>query len=74
MKALVTGDARGIGATIGERLAVNELHVVTLDRAPRCDFEVDLGDRGPLPPEVTADVDVCVSNAAIATTIASARR
>ena len=37
-------------------------------------FEIDLSDPAPLPPELTADVNVCVSNAAITTTIASAHK
>ena len=70
-RALVTGAARGIGAAIAERLRGDGLEVATLDRAPGCDYEVDLA-AGELPD--LGDVDVCVSNAAITNTIAPAHR
>jgi NAD(P)-dependent dehydrogenase (short-subunit alcohol dehydrogenase family) len=71
MKALVTGAARGIGAAIAQRLRDDGLDVVTLDRAEGCDLRVDL--RLDELPDL-GDVDVCVSNAAITTTIAPAHR
>ena len=71
MKALVTGAARGIGAAIAHRLGGDGLDVVTLDREPGCDLQLDLA-RDPLP--ALPDVDVCVSNAAITDTIAPAHR
>lgn len=71
MRALVTGAARGIGAAIAARLRADGFDVATLDRAPGCDFEVDLA-AGALPD--LGDVDVCVSNAAITNTIAPAHR
>ena len=71
MKALVTGAARGIGAAIATRLRDGGLDVVTLDRDEGCDLRVDLAS-DPLPD--LGDVDVCVSNAAITTTIAPAHR
>jgi nucleoside-diphosphate-sugar epimerase len=71
VKALVTGAARGIGAAVTERLRANGLQVLTLDRDPGCDLQVDLRT-DELP--ALDDVDVCVSNAAITDTIAPAHR
>jgi acetoacetyl-CoA reductase len=71
MKALVTGAARGIGAAIAARLREDGFDVVTLDREPGCDHQVDLRD-GELPD--LGDIDACVSNAAITDTIAPAHR
>ena len=71
MKALVTGAARGIGAAIAARLRDGGFEVVTLDREPGCDLQVDL--REDELPELD-DVDACVSNAAITDTIAPAHR
>ena len=71
MRALVTGAARGIGAAIARRLEQDGFEVVTLDRAPGCDLQVDLrtGEVPELP-----DIDVCVSNAAVTDTFAPAHR
>jgi NAD(P)-dependent dehydrogenase (short-subunit alcohol dehydrogenase family) len=71
VKALVTGAARGIGAAVTERLRADGLEVLTLDREPGCDLQVDLRT-DELP--ALDDVDVCVSNAAITDTIAPAHR
>jgi NAD(P)-dependent dehydrogenase (short-subunit alcohol dehydrogenase family) len=71
VKALVTGAARGIGAAIVARLRDRGFEVLTLDREPGCDLQVDL--RGDKLPELP-DIDVCVSNAAITDTIAPAHR
>jgi NAD(P)-dependent dehydrogenase (short-subunit alcohol dehydrogenase family) len=68
---LVTGAARGIGAAIAERLASDGLEVVTLDREPGSDLQVDLA-ADPIPDP--GAIDVCVSNAAITDTIAPAHR
>ena len=71
MRALVTGAARGIGAAISDRLRADGLEVVTLDRSPGCDLQVDLRD-GELPD--LRDIDVVVSNAAVTDTFAPAHR
>ena len=71
MRALVTGAARGIGAAITERLRQEGFEVRTLDRAPGCDLSIDLAvDAVPEQP----DVDVCVANAGLTTTLAPAHR
>lgn len=71
MKALVTGAARGLGAAIAQRLRDDGMEIVTLDREEGCDLRVDLA-RDPVPEQ--PDVDVCVANAAITTTVAPAHR
>jgi NAD(P)-dependent dehydrogenase (short-subunit alcohol dehydrogenase family) len=70
-KALVTGAARGIGAAIAARLTADGLEVLTLDLAEGCDITLDVA-RDQFP-ELN-DVDVCVANAGITTTIAPAHR
>jgi acetoacetyl-CoA reductase len=67
----VTGAARGIGAAIAARLRADGLEVTTLDRDPGCDLALDLA-ADELPG--LAEIDVCVSNAAITDTIAPAHR
>jgi NAD(P)-dependent dehydrogenase (short-subunit alcohol dehydrogenase family) len=70
-RALVTGASRGIGAAIAERLRTDGLEVTTLDRDEGCDLRLDLSSDEL--PDLTG-IDVCVSNAAITNTIASAHR
>jgi NAD(P)-dependent dehydrogenase (short-subunit alcohol dehydrogenase family) len=72
-RALVTGAARGIGAAIAARLRDDGYEVVTLDRAPGCDLQVDVAV-GELRAEDFGAFDVVVSNAAITTTIAPAHK
>jgi acetoacetyl-CoA reductase len=71
LKALVTGAARGIGAAIADRLRADGLEVETIDRDEGGDHRLDIATDA-LPD--LADIDVCVSNAAITDTIAPAHR
>ena len=70
-RALVTGAARGIGAAVASRLAADGLDVVTLDLHPGCELTLDVAC-DPFPP--LHDIDVCVANAGITTTIAPAHK
>ena len=71
MKALVTGAARGIGAAIADELRAAGMEVVTADLAEGCDLRIDVA-RDEFPD--LGDIDVCVPNAAITSTIAPAHR
>jgi len=70
-RALVTGAARGIGAAVASRLAYDGLDVLTLDLHPGCELTLDVA-RDPFP--ALSDIDVCVANAGITTTIAPAHK
>jgi acetoacetyl-CoA reductase len=70
-RALVTGAARGIGAAIAARLADDGMEVLTLDRSPGCDIALDVA-RDEFPP--LHDIDVCVANAGVTSTIAPGHR
>lgn len=69
-RALVTGAASGIGAATAARLTADGFEVTTLDVREGCDITLDVAV-GEFP---ALDVDVCIANAGITTTIAPAHR
>jgi NAD(P)-dependent dehydrogenase (short-subunit alcohol dehydrogenase family) len=71
--ALVTGANGGIGQAICARLRADGLRVVTLDIAGDVDIRADLRHDS-FPEDVIAEVDICVSNAALTNTIAPTHR
>jgi acetoacetyl-CoA reductase len=70
-RALVTGAARGIGAAIAGRLTGDGWDVLTLDLHEGCDIALDVA-RDEFPP--LDDIELCVANAGVTTTIAPAHR
>ena len=67
----MTGAARGIGAAIVKRLREDGFEVLTLDLAEGCDLKLDVA-RDEFPD--LGDVDVCVANAGLTTTIAPSHK
>ncbi len=72
-RALVTGANGGIGTAIVGRLRAEGYDVLTTDVAAPADVVLDLA-QDPLPDDFGADVDVCVSNAAVTNTLSPAHR
>src|ERR1700758_716996 len=71
--ALVTGADGGIGRAIVARLRADGHEVITLDIAGDVDIRADLRSDS-FPEEAVRRVDICVSNAALTSTIAPAHR
>ncbi|OBJ12669.1 hypothetical protein A5624_10465 [Mycobacterium sp. 1482292.6] len=69
--ALVTGANGGIGSAVCERLRGEGFVVRTMDLTGPADVVMNLSTE-PVPPEAAADIDICVSVAAVVGTFASA--
>ena len=67
----MSGAARGIGAAVAARLGQDGFEVLTLDLAPGCDITLDVA-RDEFPD--LSEIDVCVANAGVTTTIAPGHR
>lgn len=70
-RAFVSGAAAGIGAAIAQRLRDDGLDVLTADVTEGCDLRFDVAS-DPIPD--LGEIDICIPNAGITTTISAAHR